>query len=126
MDNPNKITNPPALSLNLCTFEPFYQSNSYNNQWNILISYLCNDRVIHVLKWLQIVYKGLVEGGIWVIACYCSWERNVIPMSFGEVREILGKSMFKIVVEKASDEYLINDNGMTKEKLKVHYLVLKK
>ncbi len=34
--------------------------------------------------------------------------------------------MFKIVVEKVSDEYLINDNGMTKEKLKVYYLVLKK
>lgn len=92
-----KTVNPPAFSLTLTAFEPFYQSNTYNNQWDILISYLCNERVLNILKWIQIVYKGLVENGLWIIACYSSWERNVIPMTYAEVREVLSKSMFKII-----------------------------
>lgn len=70
------------MSTRLGNFEQDYISNNYNEQWGLLVSYMCSDRVINVLKWIQVVYKSLKQDGCWILAIYSSFEKNVIPITF--------------------------------------------
>ena len=112
---------------NFGTIEQKYRKPEYNSQWNVIVSYLNTDRVENILEWIQIVYKNLTENGIWVIACFSSFEMNVVEMNYGEFREIISKSQFKVEHEQCVVEEICKDDyTMISEMASVHYLVLRK
>ena len=63
-------------------FEQAYRSNQNNNRWSVIISYLCTERIQNIIEWIQIVYKSLVEGGIWVMANFSCFESNVVELNY--------------------------------------------
>ena len=92
-----------------------------------MVSFLCNDKISNVLKWLQIVYKSLKEGGKWLVVAYSSFEKNQIELTFQEFRHIVGKSQFRVLVEERGEEFIIASKGsLLQEKAVVHYLLLEK
>ncbi len=94
------MANPYVLTFG--SFKKLYKSHL--EEWTIIITSFYNYSIEDILLHIQLIYKLLRKGGLWIDISTASFSNHLIPyLSYKEYGNIMDKSQFKLLKKFTKD-----------------------